>query len=42
MPSFTFILVPGAGGSAWYWHSVVPMLKQRGHAGYSRRTAGGR
>jgi pimeloyl-ACP methyl ester carboxylesterase len=31
MPSFIFILIPGAGGSAWYWHLVVPMLKQRGH-----------
>jgi pimeloyl-ACP methyl ester carboxylesterase len=31
MPSFTFILIPGAGGSAWYWHRVVPILKQRGH-----------
>ena len=27
----TFILVPGAGGSAWYWHRVVPKLQQRGH-----------
>ena len=26
----TFILVPGAGGSAWYWHLVVPELQQRG------------
>lgn len=31
MPSWTFILIPGAGGSAWYWHLVVPKLKQRGH-----------
>src|SRR4029453_6438146 len=31
MPSFTFILIPGAGGSAWYWHLVVPILRQRGH-----------
>lgn len=27
----TFILIPGAGGSAWYWHLVVPRLEQRGH-----------
>jgi pimeloyl-ACP methyl ester carboxylesterase len=27
----TFILIPGAGGSAWYWHLVVPELRQRGH-----------
>lgn len=28
---FTFILVPGAGGSAWYWHLVAPRLERRGH-----------
>ncbi len=27
----TFVLVPGAGGSAWYWHRVVPELERRGH-----------
>lgn len=27
----TFVLVPGAGGAAWYWHRVVPELKARGH-----------
>ena len=27
----TFVLVPGAGGSAWYWHLVVPRLEQSGH-----------
>lgn len=26
-----FVLVPGAGGSAWYWHRVVPKLQQQGH-----------
>ncbi len=26
-----FVLVPGAGGAAWYWHRVVPELEQRGH-----------
>ena len=31
MQSFTFVLVPGAGGSAWYWHLVVPKLQERGH-----------
>jgi len=30
MAGITFILVPGAGGSAWYWHLVVPRLEQRG------------
>jgi pimeloyl-ACP methyl ester carboxylesterase len=27
----SFILIPGAGGSAWYWHLVVPTLQERGH-----------
>ncbi len=27
----TFILVPGAGGVAWYWHNVVPLLERAGH-----------
>lgn len=27
----TFVLVPGAGGSAWYWHLVERELQQRGH-----------
>src|SRR5262245_58027603 len=31
MPSITFILIPGAGGSAWYWHLVAPKLRRRGH-----------
>jgi len=26
-----FILVPGAGGMAWYWHRVVPLLGSAGH-----------
>jgi pimeloyl-ACP methyl ester carboxylesterase len=26
-----FVLVPGAGGQAWYWHRVVPELQARGH-----------
>jgi pimeloyl-ACP methyl ester carboxylesterase len=29
--SFSFILIPGAGGSAWYWHLVAPKLQERGH-----------
>ena len=29
--SRTFVLVPGAGGSAWYWHLLVPELRRRGH-----------
>ena len=27
----TYVLVPGAGGAAWYWHRVVPLLQQAGH-----------
>ena len=27
----TFILIPGAGGQAWYWHRVVPELASLGH-----------
>jgi pimeloyl-ACP methyl ester carboxylesterase len=27
----TFVLVPGAGGAAWYWHRVVAELTARGH-----------
>ncbi|HTJ35366.1 MAG TPA: alpha/beta fold hydrolase [Dactylosporangium sp.] len=26
-----FVLVPGAGGQAWYWHRVVPLLRGLGH-----------
>src|SRR5580700_6477410 len=31
MGSDTFILIPGAGGRAWYWHLVAARLEQRGH-----------
>ncbi|GAA1675595.1 alpha/beta fold hydrolase [Fodinicola feengrottensis] len=27
----TFILIPGAGGAAYYWHLVVPELRELGH-----------
>jgi len=27
----SFILIPGAGGSAFYWHRVVPLLEAAGH-----------
>src|SRR5260221_2201235 len=27
----SFVLIPGAGGSAWYWHRVVPLLEHAGH-----------
>jgi hypothetical protein len=26
-----FVLVPGAGGMAWYWHHVVPFIRAAGH-----------
>ena len=26
----TFLLIPGAGGAAWYWHRVVPLLRAAG------------
>ncbi len=27
----TYVLIPGAGGDAWYWHLVVPLLQAAGH-----------
>ncbi len=27
----TYVLIPGAGGTAWYWHLVVPLLQEAGH-----------
>jgi pimeloyl-ACP methyl ester carboxylesterase len=27
----TFTLVPGAGGQAWYWHRLQPLLVMAGH-----------
>ena len=27
----TFVLVPGAGGMAWYWHRVAPLIAAAGH-----------
>jgi alpha-beta hydrolase superfamily lysophospholipase len=27
----TYVLIPGAGGAAWYWHPVVPLLEHAGH-----------
>lgn len=31
MAHMRFVLVPGAGGAAWYWHRVVPLLEAAGH-----------
>jgi pimeloyl-ACP methyl ester carboxylesterase len=28
----TFVLIPGAGGVAWYWHRTVPLLAAAGHS----------
>jgi hypothetical protein len=27
----TFVLLPGAGSTSWYWHLVEPELRARGH-----------
>ncbi|RAN69472.1 alpha/beta hydrolase [Bacillus sp. SRB_336] len=27
----TFVLVPGAGGAAWYWNLIIPLLQRAGH-----------
>jgi pimeloyl-ACP methyl ester carboxylesterase len=26
-----YVLIPGAGGAAWYWHRLTPLLEGRGH-----------
>lgn len=31
----TFVLIPGAGGSGWYWHRVSPILIDAGHEALS-------
>lgn len=30
-PRATYVLIHGAADSAWYWHLVVPELRERGH-----------
>lgn len=35
MTRMHFVLVPGAGGAAWYWHRVVPLLEGAGHTAVS-------
>ncbi len=30
-----YVLVPGAGGSGWYWHRLMPELTRRGHQAVS-------
>ena len=31
MTARSYVLVPGAGGSPWYWHRLVAELHRRGH-----------
>lgn len=31
MTARSFVLIPGAGGNAWYWHLLVAELHRRGH-----------
>ena len=31
----TFVLIPGAGGAAWYWSRVVPLLQGAGHEAFA-------
>ena len=31
MTNATYVLIHGAGDSAWYWHLVDGELRQRGH-----------
>lgn len=30
-PAAGYALIPGAGGSGWYWHRVAPLLTAAGH-----------
>src|SRR3954454_11451592 len=27
-----YVLLPGAGGAAWYWHRVIPLLEDAGRS----------
>jgi pimeloyl-ACP methyl ester carboxylesterase len=27
----SYLMIPGAGGAAWFWHRVVPLLEDAGH-----------
>ncbi|GII28205.1 alpha/beta fold hydrolase [Planotetraspora mira] len=27
----TYVLIPGAASTSWYWHRVTPLLRERGH-----------
>jgi pimeloyl-ACP methyl ester carboxylesterase len=41
MTTSTFILVPGAGGDAFYWHRVLPLLHDAGHEAVAVRLPAG-
>jgi hypothetical protein len=30
-PVTNFILIPSAGGIAWHWHRLIPLLEAAGH-----------
>jgi pimeloyl-ACP methyl ester carboxylesterase len=34
-PETTFVLIPGAGGSAWFWHLLAEELQRRGYGAIS-------
>src|ERR1700722_9975258 len=33
MTMATYVLIHGAGSDSWYWHLVVPVLRERGRDG---------
>ena len=37
----TYVLIPGAGGTAWYWHRVTPLLQEAGHEALAVDLPGG-
>ena len=37
----TFVLVPGAGGMAWYWYRMVPLIRAAGHEAIAVDLPGG-
>ena len=41
MSTSTFILVPGAGGDPFYWHRVLPLLRDAGHEAVAVRLPAG-
>lgn len=41
MTTSTFVLVPGAGGDAFYWYRVLPLLREAGHDAVAVRLPAG-